>query len=116
MFGDERRLADELLLLNGPEVLVHQVLWRSAGLQVVFPRQAPQPQQLAVTVQRVSPEAHRQPGRVGHSGIGQHLRLLEQCVRRQRLQTVRGHVQPHQLGEEREGPGADVVDQIVVKR
>lgn len=57
--GDERRLAEELLLGDGPEVASREVLGRGAGLQVVVSVEPPQPQQLTVTVERVPPEGQR---------------------------------------------------------
>ena len=93
--GDERRLAQELLLRHGPEVPPGQVLRRGAGLQVVLPPQPPQPQQLAVTPQRVPAEADGQRRGVGALGVRQHLGVLEQAVRRQLLQPVGGHAPVH---------------------
>ena len=54
--GDERRLAQELLLGDGPEVAPGQELGRGARLQVILAAQPPQPQQLTVAVQRVAAE------------------------------------------------------------
>lgn len=58
--GDERRFAEELLFGDGPEVAAGEVLGRGACLQVVLPVQPPQPQQLAVAVERVPPERQRE--------------------------------------------------------
>lgn len=60
--GDERRLAQELLLGDGPEVASGEVLGRRARLQVVLPVQPSQPQELAVTVEGVTAEGQRKGG------------------------------------------------------
>lgn len=116
MFGDQRRLTDKLLLLDGPEILVHEVLGWGAGLQIILSGKPAQPKQLTVTVERVPTEAHSQGGGAGALGVRQHLCVLEQAVWRQLLQPVGGHVQADQLGEQRESPRSDVVNQIVVQR
>lgn len=115
MFGYQRGLANELLLLDGPEVLVHEVLRRGAGLQIVLSRQPAKPQQLTVAVKRVSTEAHGQRGGAGALCVRQDLCVLEEAVWWQLLQPVGGHVQADQLGEEGEGALADVVDQVVIQ-
>ena len=71
--GDERWLAQELLLGDGPEVASGQQRGGGAGLQVVLPAEPPQPQQLTVAVQRVPAEGQGE-GRGGQqAGRGQHL-------------------------------------------
>lgn len=78
--GDERRLTEELLLRDGPEVAARQVLGRGAGLQVVLSVQPPQPQQLAVAVERVPPKGQckgrgREDPRRGQD-LGAHRKVL----------------------------------------
>lgn len=68
--GDERRLAQELLLGNGPEVASGEVLGRRARLQVVLPVQPSQPQELAVTVEGVTAERQRKGGGGQHPRRG----------------------------------------------
>lgn len=81
-------------LSDGPEVLAGQVSGRSAGLQVVLPGEPAQPDQLTVTVQRVSPEAQHQRRERGALHLGVHRDPQEQRVRRNLLQLVGRHVQP----------------------
>lgn len=113
---DEWWLTDELLLRDGPEILVHEVFGRSAGLQVILSCQPAQPEQFAVAMQRVAAETHCQSRGVGVLGIGHDLSVLKKVVRWQLLQTVGCHVQADQLGQQREGARLDVVDEVVVER
>lgn len=71
--GDQWRLAEELLLRDGPEVASWQVLGRGAGLQVILSVQPPQPQQLAVTVERVPPKGQCKSGGRKDARCGQDL-------------------------------------------
>ena len=58
--GDERGLAQELLLGDRPEVAPGQKLGRCTGLQVILAAQTPQPQQLTVAVQWVATKRQRE--------------------------------------------------------
>lgn len=113
--GDERRLTQELFLWNGPEIASGKVLRWGTGLQIILPPQPPQPEQLAVTPQRVPSEAQRERQRPHYPRGGQDACSLEDRVRRKLLELVGSHVQPLELLQPREGALWDVAEHVVVQ-